>query len=105
MVIISIFQKKTWNYLVGKNHINLIMNDVLWIVVFILLLVVVLLSIALVTVIKRATYLSEKDKDFIVFVIDIYIDYAEELKLNTVEEHEIIVKQLERIKENRMKNG
>jgi len=80
------------------------MNDVLWIVVFILLLVVVLLSIALVTVIKRATYLSEKDKDFIVFVIDIYIDYAEELKLNTVEEHEIIVKQLERIKENRMKN-
>jgi|GEM_PF-4817362 hypothetical protein len=81
------------------------MNDVLWIVVFILLLVVVLLSIALVTVIKRATYLSEKDKDFIVFVIDIYIDYAEELKLNTVEEHEIIVKQLERIKENRMKNG
>jgi len=66
---------------------------------------VLVLAISLNAVIKKATYLSKKDKDFIIYVIDIYIDYADELKLNSIEEHEIIVKQLERIKENRINDG
>ena len=82
------------------------MNEtILWIVVFILLVIVLLLVIALIFVIKKATYLSRKDKDFMIYVIDIYIDYADELKLNTVDKHEIIVKQLERIKKNKIKDG
>lgn len=43
--------------------------------------------------------MSEKEKKFIIFVIDIYIDYAEELHLNSVEEHEKIVEELNKIKE------
>lgn len=77
----------------------------LWILVVILLVVVLILAVALLTVIKKATYLSKKDKDFILYTIDIYIDYADELKVSGVDEHEIIVKQLERIKQNKLNDG
>lgn len=76
----------------------------LWIVVFSLLVIVIILSSALYLVIQKATYLSKKDKQFMTYVIDIYIDYAEELKLNTIDEHETIVKELQRIKDDKMNN-
>ena len=44
--------------------------------------------------------MSKKEKEFIIFVIDIYNNYAEELNLNSVEQHEIIIKELNKIKEN-----
>ena len=71
-----------------------------WWIVGILLIIVLLLSISLYWIIGRATYMSKKEKDFIVFVINIYVDYAEELNLNSVEQHETIVKELTKIKEN-----
>ena len=70
-----------------------------WWIVGVLLVVVLLLSIALYRVIVKATYMSKKEREFILFVIKIYIDYAEELELNSVKEHDIIVKELLKIKE------
>ena len=78
---------------------------ILWILIFILVGINILLAFALLYVIKKALYLSRKDKDFLIFVIDIYIDYAEELKVNTLEEHNIIVKKLTRIKEKYLEDG
>ena len=43
--------------------------------------------------------MSDKEKKFILFVIDIYIDYAQELEVNTVEEHKKIIRELNKIKE------
>jgi putative cell wall-binding protein len=81
------------------------MNTVLLIVIFILLGIIVVLAIALKTVISKATYLSRKDKDFIIYALDIYIDYADELNVSSLDEHEVIVKQLDRIKENKLNDG
>lgn len=77
---------------------------VLWIIIFILLLIIVLLVSALLYVVKKAMYLSRKEKDFLIFVIDIYIDYAEELKLNSIQEHNLIVGQLNRLKNKYLEN-
>ena len=62
-----------------------------------------MLSLALYNVIKKTTYLSEKQKEFIIFAIDMYIEYAEELDIVSPEKHEQIVKQLENIKEKYLK--
>lgn len=82
------------------------MNEaLLWTIVIILVLVVLVLVVTLLVIAKKATYMSRKDKDFIIYVIDIYIDYADELNVTSLEEHEIIVKQLKRIKENKLNDG
>ena len=69
-----------------------------WGIIIFLLIIVGVLSIALLVIIKKATYLSQKDKDFLTFAVDMYIDYAEELDIHSPEQHEMIVKQLKRIK-------
>jgi len=53
--------------------------------------------------VKKATYLSKKQKDFIIFAIDMYIDYAEELDIMAGDKHEIIVENLKEIKEKHLK--
>jgi hypothetical protein len=84
-----------------------------WIVVIILSVVVLFLSLALHriskkldkvtdtidTIADKATYLSEKEKEFLVFAIDMYIEYAEELEIHGADKHQIIVNQLTKIKE------
>lgn len=72
---------------------------ILWVVIILLLIIVVFLSITLFMVIKKASYLSKKQKDFIKFAIDMYIDYAEELDITAGDKHEMIVEQLIEIKE------
>jgi len=69
-----------------------------WILIIILALVILLLSIALVMVIKKATYLSNKEKDMIKFSIDMYVDYGEEIGITDEKQHPIIVNELEKIK-------
>lgn len=76
-----------------------------WVLICGLLLTVIILAFALLYVIRKATYLSRKDKDFIIYAVDIYIDYADELKVSGIEEHNVIVKQLERIKKNKLNDG
>jgi len=47
--------------------------------------------------------MSEKDKEFIEFVIDMYIEYAKDLEIHSEKEHEKIVKQLKKIKDKHLK--
>jgi predicted Holliday junction resolvase-like endonuclease len=42
--------------------------------------------------------ISTKDLQFIEFTVDMYIKYAQELDIHSKEQHEYIVKQLERIR-------
>lgn len=67
------------------------------------LLIILILSLSLFFVIKKASYLSKKEKDFIIFAIDMYIDYAKKLDIQSEEQHEQIVKQLKNIKKNNLK--
>jgi len=76
---------------------------ILWSIIFILILIIFFLSISLYKIIKKATYLSKKEKEFLKFAIDLYIDYSKELNIESPEQHEYIVKELKRIKENNLK--
>ncbi|MFW5847608.1 MAG: hypothetical protein ACOCVF_01635 [bacterium] len=42
--------------------------------------------------------MSKKEKEFIAFAIEMYINYAEELDIHSPEQHELIVNELEKIK-------
>lgn len=76
---------------------------ILSIVIAILLIVVLLITLSLFKVIKRTTLLSKKEKDFLIFAINMYINYAGELDIESPENHEIIVNELKLINEKHLK--
>jgi len=76
---------------------------ILWILIGVLITIILFLSLALYHVITKASYLSKKQKDFIIFAIDMYIDYAEELEITAKDQHDIIVENLKTIKEKHLK--
>lgn len=72
---------------------------------FILIIIILLLSVAIVTLTfvflqyqKKSTFIPDKDKEFIEFTIDMYIQYAEDLDIHSPQQHKKIVTQLEKIK-------
>ena len=70
-----------------------------WIILIIFALIILLLSISLVLVIKKATYFSKKNRDLIIFVMDMYIDYGDEIGITSKDKHDLIIKELDNIKE------
>jgi hypothetical protein len=63
-----------------------------------LTITVFLLSGSIYFLIKRNPYFSKKEKEFIVFVIDIFSDYGDDLGIQTKEQHQKLVEELEKIK-------
>ena len=68
------------------------------IVIIILSVSVLLLALALLYFVRKSDYIPDKDKEFIEFTIDMYVQYAEDLKINSPKQHKAIVEQLKRIK-------
>jgi len=77
---------------------------ILYIIIVLLIAIIFITSLTLYTYIKKVPYLSKKEKDFIEFAIDMYIQYAEELEISSKEHHDIVVKELEKIKNKFSKN-
>ena len=75
----------------------------LWIIIVVLIIIILFLSITLFHVVTKASYLSKKQKEFIVFAIDMYVDYAEELDITSKTQHDTIVENLKKIKEKHIK--
>ena len=71
---------------------------ILYIIIFLLIIVIILLLLAFLFFLKKSKYITDTDKKFIMFTIDMYIEYAKELEIHSEEQHEKIVKQLEKIK-------
>lgn len=70
-----------------------------WLLIIIILtLIILLLSFGLVLIIKNATYLSKKEKDMVIFSIDMYIDYGDEIGITDEKQHPIIIDELKKIK-------
>lgn len=69
-----------------------------WIVLIILALIILTLSISLIIVIKKASYFSKKERDLIEFVIDMYIEYGEEIGITSQDKHDTLIKELKKIK-------
>jgi hypothetical protein len=71
---------------------------ILYILVTLLVVIVLLLSMALYYFVRKTIYFSDKEKEFITFVIDIFKDYGDDLGIQTKEEHKKLVEELNKVK-------
>jgi len=71
---------------------------ILYIVIVLLVVIVLLLAMALYLFAKKSTYLSDKEKEFIIFVMDIFREYGDDLGIQSKDQHEKLVEELNKIK-------
>ena len=71
---------------------------ILYVIILILAIVILLLSLALYRFVKKGMYMSDKEKEFITFVIDIFTEYGDDLGIQSKEEHKKITEELTKIK-------
>ena len=71
---------------------------ILWLIIILLLLIIAGLVFVILYIIKKTTYLTKNEKQYLDFVVDIYINYAEELDIVVEDKHEKIVQELEKIR-------
>jgi len=76
---------------------------ILYILIGVLLAIVLFLSLALYYFAKKSIYISDKEKEFIIFVIDIFSQYGDDLGIQSKEQHEKLCKELEKIKNKHLK--
>ncbi len=77
---------------------------ILYILIILLVVVVILLAMALYMFAKKSIYLSDKEKDFIIFVMDIFSEYGDDLGVQSKDQHEKLVEELEKIKTKKLKH-
>jgi len=71
---------------------------ILYIIIVLLVIIILFLSLALYHFIKKSIYFSNKEKEFILFVIDIFIEYGDDLGIQSKEQHKKLVEELSKIK-------
>jgi len=72
-------------------------------IILFLVLIIILLSASIYYLIKKSIYLSDKEKEFVVFTMDIFMEYGEDLGIQSKEQHEKFVEELNKIKEKKLK--
>lgn len=78
---------------------------ILYIIIVLLSIGVIFLSVLSYHILTKYKHIDKKDKEFIVFVIDMYCEYAETLEIHSKEQHEKIVKELIEIKNKYFNNN
>ena len=76
---------------------------ILYILIVLLIAVIILLAMTLYLFAKKSIYLSDKEKEFIIFVIDIFSDYGDDLGVQSKEQHKKLVEELDKIKIKKLK--
>ena len=76
---------------------------ILYIVILSLVIIVGLLAVALYLFAKKSTCLSDKEKEFVIFVMDIFKEYGDDLGIQSKDQHEKLVEELEKIKTKKLK--
>ena len=71
---------------------------ILFIIIFLLLAVILLLALALYWFSKKSTYFSTKEKEFLIFVIDIFTQYGDDLGIQSKEQHVKLTEELDKIR-------
>jgi hypothetical protein len=71
---------------------------ILYILLILLALAILFLSLAIYYFLKKGIFISDKEKEFIVFVIDIFEQYGDDLGIQSKEQHQKLVDELEKIK-------
>jgi len=70
----------------------------LYILLILLALIILFLSMAIYYFLKKGAFISEKEKEFILFVIDIFEQYGDDLGIQSKEQHKKLIDELEKIK-------
>lgn len=70
---------------------------VYYVIIIILSLIILLLSLSIFFLIKKTIYLSDNEKEYIKFVIDIFNEYGDDLGIQTKEQHKLLVDKLKKI--------
>lgn len=70
-------------------------------IVLLLSIIICILTLCLIVLIKLLPkyLISKKEKDFILFTIDMYIEYSKDLNIHSEEQHEIIINELNKLKD------
>ena len=76
---------------------------ILYILITLLVIIILLLSLTLYQFSKKSIYLSKKEKEYIIFVIDIFEQYFDNDSVQSKEQHEKLVEELEKIKNRYLK--
>jgi hypothetical protein len=76
---------------------------ILYILIVLLVVVILLLAAALYFFSRKSIYVSDKEKEFIIFVIDIFEQYGDELGIQSKEQHQKLTEELEKIKNKHFK--
>lgn len=76
---------------------------ILYIAILLLIIIILFLSLGIYFLIKKTTYITEKEKEFIVFVIDIFQQYGDDLGIQSKEQHKKLVDELDKIKNKHFK--
>lgn len=71
---------------------------ILYILITLLVIIILLLAVALYLFAKKGIFITSKEKEFIVFVIDIFTQYGDDLGIQSKEQHKKLVDELEKIK-------
>ena len=75
----------------------------LYISIILLATIILFLSLALYYFSKKSTYITDKEKEFIIFVIDIFEQYGDDLGIQSKEQHKKLTEELEKIKNKHFK--
>ena len=76
---------------------------ILYILLILLALTVLFLSLAIYYFLKKGAFISDKEKEFIIFVIDIFEQYGDDLGIQSKEQHQKLCEELEKIKNKYLK--
>jgi len=72
-------------------------------IILLLVLIIVLLSTSIYYLIKKSIYLSDKEKEFIIFTFDVFIEFGEDLGIQSKEQHKKLAEELEKIRKKKLK--
>lgn len=72
-------------------------------IILLLILIILILSLGLLFFIKKSVYFSDKEKEYLLFIIDIFSNYGDELGIQTKEQHNLLVDELNKIKNKQLK--
>ena len=76
---------------------------ILYILIVLLVTIILFLSLALYLFSKKSIFLSEKEREYIIFTIDIFEQYFDNESIQSKEEHKKLVEELEKIKNKHFK--
>ncbi len=62
-------------------------------------IIIALLSFIVLYIMKKATYISDKEKEFVLFSIDMFIEHSHKFNITSKDQQEKLIKELEKIKD------